>query len=280
MIKKGHICFGYIPPHALHQYLHSGNGLTKFADLYLRLFGLPEITQRTRFSIVSKFLNADSTNWALDIGCGYGLVTAWLGSMGAQAVGIDTEVEKIKLAKSIIEGLNLRKKVFYVIASACNLPFRNELFDTILSLDVIEHISNDLEVASEASRVLKLRGVFILTTPCLKQRYGFRSEVELGQSWGHVRKGYTLEALQALLNRQGLHLVAIKFWLKRFAVKVFDFHFRFLWERRAKANLALAALVFPFMWLLVRLDEIFYANYPGNEFVLKAIKLNQSGVNE
>jgi len=278
--KDCHIRFGYIPPHALRQYLHSSNWPKKFTDLYLRLFGLPDITQRTRFSIVSRFLNAKSTSWALDIGCGYGFMTAWLGSMGAQAVGIDTAVEKIKFAKYVIEGLNLRKKVFYVIASACNLPFRNELFDTALSLDVIEHISNDFEVASEASRVLKLKGVFILTTTCLKQRYGFRSAVELAQSLGHVRKGYTFETLKVLLDCQGLQLVAIKFWLKRFAAKVFNFHFRFLWERQAKPNLALAALLFPFMCFLVRLDEIFYANYPGNEFVLKAIKSNQQGVNE
>jgi hypothetical protein len=105
--------------------------------------------------------------------------------------------------------------------------------------------------------------------------YGFRSEAEFGQSWGDVRKGYALETLKVLLNHQGLHLVAIKFWLKRFTVKAFDFHFRFLSERRAKANFALAALMFPFMWFLVRLDEIFYSNYPGNEFGLKAVKLNQ-----
>lgn len=206
-------------------------------------------------------------------------MTTWLGSRGTQAVGIDTAVEKIKFAKYVVEGLNLGKKVSYVIASACSLPFRNESFNTALSLDVIEHISNDFEVASEASRVLKLKGVFILTTTYLKQRYGFRS-VEIGQSLGHVRKGYTFETLKVLLDCQGLRLVAIKFWLKRFAAKVFNFHFRFLWEQQAKPKLALAALLFPFMCFLVRLDEIFYANYPGNEFVLKAIKSNQPGVNE
>jgi SAM-dependent methyltransferase len=48
---------------------------------------------------------------------------------------------------------------------ANNLPFKNHSFGTILCSEVLEHIEDPGRVLSEVARVIKPRGIFILTLP-------------------------------------------------------------------------------------------------------------------
>jgi len=45
------------------------------------------------------------------------------------------------------------------------LPFKNEMFDTIISIDVLEHVPNPEKFVSEMFRVIKPGGTVILSTP-------------------------------------------------------------------------------------------------------------------
>lgn len=45
------------------------------------------------------------------------------------------------------------------------LPFKNEMFDTIISIDVLEHVPNPEKFVSEMFRVIKPGGKVILSTP-------------------------------------------------------------------------------------------------------------------
>jgi SAM-dependent methyltransferase/uncharacterized protein YbaR (Trm112 family) len=45
------------------------------------------------------------------------------------------------------------------------LPFKNEMFDTIISIDVLEHVPNPEKFVSEMFRVIKPGGTIILSTP-------------------------------------------------------------------------------------------------------------------
>jgi SAM-dependent methyltransferase len=46
-----------------------------------------------------------------------------------------------------------------------NLPFTDNLFDTIICIDVIEHVPNPQQMIQELVRVLKPGGILILSTP-------------------------------------------------------------------------------------------------------------------
>ena len=46
-----------------------------------------------------------------------------------------------------------------------SLPFKENLFDTIICIDVIEHVPNPQQMIGELARVLKPGGVLILSTP-------------------------------------------------------------------------------------------------------------------
>ena len=266
--------FGYFPREQQQLFLKCGNKLASLADWYFRLFGVPDITQHIRFRHVSKLLDIRPEHVVIDLGCGYGLFSTWLASIGVRVIGIDIESDKIKFADKTAKILNVHNRSSFVMGSADSLPFKESSFDYLLCLDVIEHIPNDLNALSEMSRVLKTSGILILTTPCQPQKFRFKGGIELHEHWGHVRDGYSFEALRQILKEKGMEIVVSTFWLKLFAAKVFDFFFRFFWERYSRIRLMLCAMLFPLMYAISLLDDIFLRNSQGNEFALKIIKVS------
>jgi len=87
----------------------------------------------------------------VDLGCGTGTALSWF---DGDRVGVDFSRELLGLA---------HKGPDYVLADVEACPFRNESFDSVLCLDVIEHLPS-LKVIDEANRILSRRGVFLLST--------------------------------------------------------------------------------------------------------------------
>jgi ubiquinone/menaquinone biosynthesis C-methylase UbiE len=56
------------------------------------------------------------------------------------------------------------KGVLLAQASGENLPFRNNVFDVVLALDVVEHLLNPVQFLNEIYRIMKENGVLLLTT--------------------------------------------------------------------------------------------------------------------
>ena len=87
----------------------------------------------------------------VDLGCGTGLALSWF---DGDRVGVDFSKELLGRAH---EGPD------YVLADVEACPFRNESFDSVLCLDVLEHLPS-LRVIDEANRILSRQGVFLLST--------------------------------------------------------------------------------------------------------------------
>jgi len=93
----------------------------------------------------------------LDAGCGNGnYVIDEYRKRIKKAVGIDVSKQSVKKNICLDEILigNLEK-----------MPFKNNSFDAVLSLWVIEHLKNPAKVFSEVFRVLKPGGAFLFVTP-------------------------------------------------------------------------------------------------------------------
>ncbi len=108
-------------------------------------------------NLVRKFLPKNVNPNILDAGCGTGMIFSHLESYGT-VVGIDLSKEALKFCherrlRPLIHG-NLTK-----------LPFKNESFDLIVALDILEHIEKHENAASEFYRCLKKDGVIIFTVP-------------------------------------------------------------------------------------------------------------------
>ncbi len=95
-------------------------------------------------------------NIVLDVGCGVGAYGKVAMKYGANfVVGLDINPEY--LSKS-----DLIEKVQ---ASADMLPFKNSCFDTILILEVLEHLPSDKKAIQEAKRVSKQDAFLLVTVP-------------------------------------------------------------------------------------------------------------------
>lgn len=98
----------------------------------------------------------------LDAGCGTGGFTKKLEQYG-DVYAVDINPTALKFAK--------RKKVKHLKkASVAALPFTNNYFELVLSLDVLYHkgVRNDSKALQEMYRVLKPHGILILRVPAFE----------------------------------------------------------------------------------------------------------------
>jgi len=87
------------------------------------------------------------------------------------------------------------------------LPFGNDEFDCIVSIDVLEHLDSDQPFLAELRRVLRPDGRIVVTVPNgdpellanrIKWRLGMTPEM-----YGHTRAGYTAAELRCALAQAG-----------------------------------------------------------------------------
>jgi ubiquinone/menaquinone biosynthesis C-methylase UbiE len=86
------------------------------------------------------------------------------------------------------------------------LQFKDETFDYILALDVVEHIDMDYEVLKEFFRVLKQNGKVFITVPANPWLFSGH-DVALE----HKRR-YTRRSLKKLLLSQNFSICELGFW--------------------------------------------------------------------
>ncbi len=78
------------------------------------------------------------------------------------------------------------------------LPYRNESFDFVSVLDVLEHIKNDTLAILEISRILKKNGIVIITVPHRMRYYSTQDRII-----GHFRR-YEINQIISQFNKFNL----------------------------------------------------------------------------
>ncbi len=95
----------------------------------------------------------------LDYGCGYGNFLQRLADRSTSRTGVDIDEEKVKIASSV-DGIRAQ-----IAPPSAALPYEDESFDTVIIMEVIEHVADEPTVMAELSRVLAPGGFLLLTTP-------------------------------------------------------------------------------------------------------------------
>lgn len=122
---------------------------------------------RGRRAIIRSLLeqaNLPRPSSVLDAGCGGGGNLEELARLG-RVVGIEPAGESLEAARArgvgeVVEG---------VIEE---LPFADASFDVVVTLDVIEHVDDDIGALAELRRVTKPGGHLFVTVPAYQRLYG------------------------------------------------------------------------------------------------------------
>ncbi|MGH7814126.1 MAG: glycosyltransferase [Candidatus Binataceae bacterium] len=148
--------------------------------------------QRRRHRITVNWVRGSGLT--LDAGCGSSLIVQSLND----AIGMDFGFPKLRFLR--------RYGIPLVNASAFALPFKNEVFDCVISSQVIEHIPFDESLFAEMRRVLRPDGTLIIGTPdyatigwrTIEPIYGFL--MPGGYKDEHITH-YTRDSLRQILAR-------------------------------------------------------------------------------
>ena len=149
----------------------------------------------------------------LEIGCGSGVTAAALNSrFDMDVVGVDVDPVQIKLATKR-RGSNERLR--FIEADATALPFDDGEFDLVVSLMVLHHILDWPRVISEAARVLKPEGIYILYD-LVYSRLPRKLAGRILRSHGF----FSIEEIFDQSERRGLRVLRelepIKYYMKQF----------------------------------------------------------------
>ncbi|MBA3712610.1 MAG: methyltransferase domain-containing protein [Pyrinomonadaceae bacterium] len=163
------------------------------ADEYLRFF---------------KWLELKSSSNVLEVACGSGGPALFMArTIGCHILGIDNNENGIATASKIAQEQGLDSQVRFQLADASQpLPFEDELFDSIVCIDAINHFPNRSRVLAEWHRVLKPDGRILFTDPIVVTGLLSNEEIAVRSSIGFFLFA-PVGADEKLLKEAGFELI-------------------------------------------------------------------------
>jgi len=161
---------------------------------------------KNKMDFVDESLSAND-GVLLDIGCGEGHYFSLYKKKNLTFKGIDIDPSVL---------INLKKNSV-ICADVQKLPFKSSIFDTLICIDVLEHVEKDKKAIAEMRRVLKKKGKLIFSVPNKKYPFVydpinkflavFDKHIPIGMwAWGH-RRLYTEKEINKLLINAGFEII-------------------------------------------------------------------------
>ncbi len=123
----------------------------------------------------------------LDVGCGLGGKLLFYAEHGARkVVGIDLRPFSATSASRLTSEQGYSKVIRIAIADGAELPFADEAFDVVISINVLEHVASPVSVLKECSRVLRPGGCLYLHFPPFYSSWGPHLEGWINFPWPHL----------------------------------------------------------------------------------------------
>ena len=98
----------------------------------------------------------------LDVGCGGGLISEPFARMGADVTAIDASERNIEVAK--IHAKKSELKIDYRVASSEELAAKDEKFDVVFALEIIEHVADVEKFIETCAKLVKPNGLLFIAT--------------------------------------------------------------------------------------------------------------------
>jgi 2-polyprenyl-6-hydroxyphenyl methylase / 3-demethylubiquinone-9 3-methyltransferase len=148
---------------------------------------------------------------ALDVGCGAGLLSEPLARLGAAVTAIDAAEENIAVARAHAAGQGL--PIDYRAGEVSQVA--GEHFDLIVSMEVVEHVTDVAAFVATLVDLLADDGVLILSTPN-RTPLSKLALITVGEGFGMIPKGthdwakfVTPDELGAHISAAGLSVIDV-----------------------------------------------------------------------
>ncbi|MEM7816504.1 MAG: class I SAM-dependent methyltransferase [Candidatus Aenigmatarchaeota archaeon] len=130
------------------------------ANLIEARFGSNIVYQEhlSRYNFAKEFVK---NKFVLDAGCNIGDGTVILAKFAKKIIAVDIDKQAIYYANKYFNVPNIE----YLVEDVCNLSFKDNTFDVVVSLEVIEHLLEQERFLYQLNRVLKSDGIAIISTP-------------------------------------------------------------------------------------------------------------------
>jgi SAM-dependent methyltransferase len=115
------------------------------------------------------YLNVGDKNRILNLGCGTAGLVRGLSDFG--------EIHNLDIDENALRFCKERWPKNVIQADCLSLPFKEQTFDLVLALDILEHMEDDREVLKQIHGILKYKGYLIITVPSFKFMWSARDDI-------------------------------------------------------------------------------------------------------
>lgn len=145
-------------------------------------------------------------NRILDIGAGIGNLTRFLIENGECVIGVDIFDKQIEIMnKRFAQHCNFNAINFNFLEDDLE-KLRPYKFDTVVCVNVLEHLENDILAIKKMKEILEVNGKIIILVPAWKKLYSY-----LDKNVGHYRR-YDRGELKKLAERCNMSVIQDKYF--------------------------------------------------------------------
>lgn len=261
-----------------------GERSVKEAPWQLRMFNCT-LKKKLRLRALRNVLGHVDGQQCLLVTCGdnNGAINYRLRQLGGRWSWADCETTSIRAMAEL-----LGEEVTCVDPS--HLPYSDEHFDCVVTVDVHEHLQDPDAFTREVRRVLKQGGRAVITVPAgdqrrlanrLKKAVGMRRE-----DYGHVRDGFSVPEVQSMMRASDIDPArAVTF--SRFFTEMIELGINYAYVKKlskrssapvrlgtiapatseqlrsVQTSYRLYAVIYPLVWLVAQLDRLLFST-PGH----------------
>jgi len=136
----------------------------------------------------------------IDVGCGIGGSTLHLAQkFGSNATGITLSPVQASRAKERAREAGLDSRVNFEVANALDMPFADNSFDLVWSLESGEHMPDKAKFLAECYRVLKPGGKMIFATWCHRETDSVAGDLTPSEV-AHLKEIYRVYCLPYVIS--------------------------------------------------------------------------------
>ncbi len=214
----------------------------------------------------------------LDAGAGFGQYSYFLSRVSKtwKITAVDVKEDQVEDCNQFFNKIGRADRVHFEVADLTKFQ-QQEIYDAALSVDVMEHIEDDVGVFKNICNSLKQGGILLISTPSDKGGSDVQHHHEESFIDEHVRDGYSIEDIEEKLKNAGFSFVDSKYSYGKPGVLSWKLSMKYPIIMLNKSKLFFLILpfyyilTFPFCLLLNYID-VHNFHESGTGLIVKAIK--------